>query len=227
MAAIASHIPAMEARRLSVERNHRLVLDGVDLSVARGEIVAVMGANGAGKTTLLRCLAGLSRPAAGEVFWFGQSPRQDFNSKRFVGMAAHQRALYRELSARENLTFAAELCGLSKAAAHVEQMLSLAGLQQHADLPTRRLSHGLQQRLSLCRALVHDPLIVLLDEPSAGLDEDGQHWARQLLLRLKDRERAVCLTTHDRSLAQCLPDRIVYLQAGRLSAQKPTWPEAA
>jgi heme ABC exporter ATP-binding subunit CcmA len=224
---MTSHTPALEGRGLSVELNDRLVLDGVNLSISAGEIVAVMGANGAGKTTLLRCLAGLRRPTLGEVFFFGQAPRRDLNLKRLVGLAAHQRALYGELSSRENMMFAAELCGIPEASARVEQMLSQAGLQRHADLQSRRLSHGLQQRLSLCRALVHDPLLVLLDEPSAGLDEDGQQWARQLLLRLRERERAICLTTHDRSLARRLADRIVYLQAGCLSAPTPNWSAAA
>jgi heme ABC exporter ATP-binding subunit CcmA len=224
---MASDTPAMEVRRLSIELNGRLVLERVDLSVAPGEIVAVVGPNGAGKTTLLRCLAGLKRPSSGEVLWFGQSPGQDVELRRSVGMAAHQRALYGELTPRENLLFAAQLCGVSDAIPRVQQMLTEAGLERHAGMQTRRLSHGLQQRLSLCRALVHDPPLLLLDEPSSGLDEEGRRWLKQLLLQLRDRSRAICLTTHEQNLACSLADRVLRLEEGKLSLKGPAWTAAA
>jgi heme ABC exporter ATP-binding subunit CcmA len=223
----ASDTPAIEVRQLFVELNGRRVLNHVDLSVAAGEIVAILGANGAGKTTLLRCCAGLKRHTSGEVLWLGQLPRQNIELKRSIGMAGHQRALYGELTPRENLLFAAELCDVSNATHRVEQMLTDAGLQRHAGLQTRRLSHGLQQRLSLCRALVHDPSIVLLDEPSCGLDEQGQQWLRQLLLQLKNRGKSICLATHEPWLAHGLADRVLRLERGELSLQEVAWRSAA
>jgi heme ABC exporter ATP-binding subunit CcmA len=220
-------MPPLEACSLSIELNGRLLLNRIDLSVAEGEIVVILGANGAGKTTLLRCFAGLKRPTSGDVRWFGQSLRKNIQLRRFVGMAAHQRALYGELTARENLMLAAQLCGVADATNRVDRILTDAGAQQHAGMQVRRLSHGLQQRLSLCRALIHDPAIVLLDEPSCGLDEHGEHWLRQLLLQLRNRRRAICLTTHDHELAHNLADRVVRLEAGRLSLESAVWTEAA
>jgi len=179
----------------------------------------VLGANGAGKTTLLRCLAGLTPPRSGVVLWFGKSPQRHPELRRSIGMVAHQHWTYRELTPRENLLFAAQMYGLVDAVSRVEQLLAEADLQRNADQPTGQLSHGMRQRLSICRALVHDPAILLLDEPFSGLDDDGQQWLRLLLLQLQSRSRTICLSTHNRELADDLADCLFRLDKGKLRGE--------
>lgn len=208
---------ALEARRLSVEFKGQLVLDEIDFRMGLGQVVAVTGRNGAGKTTLLRCLAGLLRPTSGDVHWFGQSPRRNQILRRSIGMVAHQRFLYEDLTARENLLFAARMCDVRHPDSRVEQLLGESGLQRRADQPAASLSQGMRQRLSICRAVVHDPPILLLDEPLSGIDDDGRQWLGGLLLQLRARARAICLTTHENSLACRLADRVLRLENGKLN----------
>jgi heme exporter protein A len=206
----------IEARELSFERAGQFVLDRVNLKIRTGEIVAVLGANGAGKTTLLRCLAALCAPRSGDVLWLGQSLKRDAKLRRLIGMVAHQDWVYSELTPRENLQFFAGMYGVSNAQARIEQSLSEADLLRHADKPTEGLSHGMRRRLSICRAVLHDPPILLLDEPFSGLDEQGQQWLRQLIARRSDRSTAVLFTTHERAIAGDLADQVLCLKSGKL-----------
>jgi heme ABC exporter ATP-binding subunit CcmA len=208
---------------MTFERAGRLILNQVDLSISSGEIVAVMGTNGVGKTTLLRCLAALVAPTAGEVSWLGQSPQQNRALRRSIGMVAHQDWLYGELTPRENLFFSAEMYGVAGAGLRVEQLLSEAHLLGHASKPTDQLSHGMRRRLSICRGLIHDPSILLLDEPFSGLDDQGRIWLEQLLARERARSKGICFTTHERGIAQSLADRQLILAAGRLQSFE-SWP---
>jgi len=207
---------AIEAQQLSFERDGRLILDTTDLSIARGQIVAVLGANGAGKTTLLRCLAGLLRPATGEVRWLGQLPQNNTALRRSIGMVAHQDWLYGELTPRQNMLFSARMYGVANAKARTEELLSEAGLLQYANKAADRLSHGMRRRVSVCRAMVHDPPILLFDEPFSGLDDQGQSWLQGLLAQLRSRSRAICLTTHAPDQVLCVSDRLVRLEKGKL-----------
>jgi heme ABC exporter ATP-binding subunit CcmA len=224
---------AIEARQLTFERADHLVLDRISLCIATGEIVAVLGANGAGKTTLLRCLAGLARAASGDVHWFGASPRRRPMLRRLIGMVAHQDWVYGELTPRENLLFCAQMHGVDESNSRCEQLLSAAGLLAHADKATNRLSCGMRRRLAICRALVNDPPILLLDEPFSGLDDGSQVWLERLLAELRAQSRAICLTAHRRELADRLADRCVELHAGKLrtvNRERPrvsSWEEAA
>jgi heme exporter protein A len=213
-----AHRAGIEARHLTFEREGRLILDKVDLSVSPGEIVAVLGTNGVGKTTLLRCLAALVAPTAGVVTWFGQSPQQNRALRRSIGMVAHQDWLYGELTPSENLLFSAEMYGVTSAGVRVEQLLSEARLLGHASKPTDQLSHGMRRRLSICRALIHDPSILLLDEPFSGLDDQGRAWLEQLLAGRRTCSKAICFTTHERGIAQSLANRQLLLAAGRLES---------
>ena len=212
----ATGAAAIEVRGLSFERAGRLVLNDINLCVEPGQIAAVMGANGAGKTTLLRCLAGLAQPTSGHVLWFGQSPRRSVALRRAIGMVAHQDWLYAELTPRENLLFAAGMYNVGSATARVEQLLSESGLLPYAKMGTDQLSHGMRRRLSVCRALVHGPRILLLDEPFSGLDADGQQWLGRLLVQLRATGVAICLTTHHYELAQRIVDRLLKLSGGQL-----------
>lgn len=205
----------LKAQRLSKTFGHRTVLSWLDLEVAEGESVALIGSNGAGKTTLLRCLAGLVRPTEGRVLWFGQPATADPSARRLLGMAAHESFLYPSLSPRENLVFAARMYGMPRPADRAEDLIAGAGLLMHADRPCARLSRGMRQKVAVLRALVHDPPIVLLDEPFSGVDAEGTAWLIRVLEELRARGRALCFATHDEQAAAALADRVLHLRAGR------------
>jgi heme ABC exporter ATP-binding subunit CcmA len=193
--------------------NGRPVLVQVDLSIHPGEIVALTGTNGAGKTTLLRCLAGRLRPGAGEVLWFGQSPMPALH--HLIGFSAHQPQIYPDLTASENLLFAARMCAIARPRVRVVELLATTGLARVANQAAGRLSQGLSQRLSLARALIHDPPIAILDEPFAGLDAAGRDWLVHWLCELRTRRRAIIFSTHDDEQSRSLADRTLELVTSR------------
>jgi heme ABC exporter ATP-binding subunit CcmA len=207
--------PALEATNLTRRFGRRLVLRNLDLAVPGGCCVALVGANGSGKTTLLRCLAGVLKPTAGQVRWFGR-PAGTAALRHLVGLAAHESFLYPHLTARENLRFAARMHALAGPSRQADAMVDQVGLARHADLPVARLSKGLRQRAAVARALIHDPLLVLFDEPFAGLDAEGAAWLADLIARLRERGRALCFSTHDLPSARRLADRVVSLEDGHL-----------
>ncbi len=199
----------------------RDVLRGLGLRLAPGEIAALTGANGSGKTTLLRCLAGAVRPTVGEVRWFGEPAGVEPRSRRVVGFAAHESGLYPHLSLRENLLFAARMCHVPRAAARADGLLATIGLADHARRLPGEVSQGMRQRVSLARVLIHEPPILLLDEPFAGLDAEGTAWLDRLLAGRRGMGGATIFSTHDPAHAQRLADRVLRLHAGRLDAPSP------
>jgi len=156
-----------------------------------------VGPNGAGKSTLLRILAGLARPSAGSVAVCGASPGRDPAIRRAIGLLSHQSQLYDDLSAAENLTFAARLYGLSDPAGTARQSLVTFGLGERSDEPVRRLSRGLLQRVAIARALLHGPALLLLDEPFTGLDALATDQVVALLGEELTRGRALVLVSHE------------------------------
>jgi heme exporter protein A len=194
----------------------RTILDRLDLQISRGEVVAVCGVNGAGKTTLLRCLAGQLRPNRGEVLWFGESPHRSPATNRLVGFASHESCLYSELTVRENLLFAARMWGLPRAAERTSQALHTTGLERCSNQQVGELSKGMRQRVSITRALIHDPPIVLLDEPFAGIDASGRQWLEDWFTDLRARDRAICFTSHDEPQCRRVADQCLELRAGKL-----------
>jgi cytochrome c-type biogenesis protein CcmF len=206
----------LEALSLSRECGGAPILDRIDMHLEAGEIVALLGANGAGKTTLLHCLAGRLRPTSGQVLWFGESPHRRPDLHRLIGLAAHESYLYSELTSLENLLFAARMQGVESPRKRAAQLLAATGLERRADTAVRRLSKGMRQRLSIARALVHDPPLVILDEPFAGLDEVSRRWLEGWLRELRADRRAICLTSHDGAQSQRLADRVFELCDGRL-----------
>jgi len=208
------------ARQLTRAMNGRPVVARADLAVQAGELVALTGANGAGKTTLLRCLAGRLRPTSGEVLWFGLAPSPA--SHWLLGYAAHEGHLYPELTASENLLFAARMHSLPQPQQRVDEMLAKTGMTRYSGQAAGRLSQGLRQRLSLARALVHDPPIVLLDEPFAGLDTAGLAWLENWLRELRTRQRTIIFSSHDDQQCRALADRKLELQSGRLQTASLT-----
>ena len=186
----------LEARGVTRAFGGQRALRGVDLSLGAGEALAVAGPNGAGKTTLLRILAGLMRPTAGEVrLAGGRSPREPA-ARRRVGLLSHQSHLYDDLTAAENLQFTARLYGLPDAAARSARALEAAGLAGRADEPVRQLSRGMLQRVAIARALLHEPEVLLLDEPFTGLDAPSADRLRARLEAERSRGRALVIVTH-------------------------------
>jgi heme exporter protein A len=185
--------------------------------------VALLGANGAGKTTLLRILATLARPTAGHLTIGGLPlPEQAGAVRRHLGYVGHQTFLYDELTIRENLTFYGRLYRVAALPDRITAVLGQVGLAERADDRVRALSRGLQQRASLTRAILHDPPILLLDEPDTGLDVSADHVLRSLFADDRGRPRTVILTTHNLERALALTDRVVVLDRGRIVLDRPS-----
>ena len=211
-----SHCIAIEVNRLTHRYGSRIVLNNLHLEIAAGESVAIVGANGSGKTTLLRCMAGLTRIQDGEVNWFGRPAANPPESRRLVGMAAHDGILYPHLTVRENLVFAARMYAVSNTGLQADCLLQAAGLEPYAFRQARKLSRGIRQRLSILRALIHNPKILILDEPFAALDAAGINWLGLTLQELRCRECSLCFTTHDLLLAKTYANRMLELRGGVL-----------
>jgi len=207
---------AIEVRRVSKRFGRHLVLDDVDLEIAAGESVVLTGSNGAGKTTLLRAMAAIIRPTSGEILWFGKSANGHHAGRRSIGMVAHENRLYPHLTLRENLVFAARMCDVARPHDRAESLLETVGLLAHGGRLPPVLSKGMRQRLSLARALIHDPPILLLDEPFEGLDVDAEHWLTELLQGLRKQRRTLCFVLHDEAKTRQLADRVLHLCQGQL-----------
>ncbi|HEY8082446.1 MAG TPA: ABC transporter ATP-binding protein [Solirubrobacterales bacterium] len=189
---------AIELRGLRRDFGERAALDGLDLTLARGESMVVLGPNGAGKTTLLRILATLLRPSAGEVSVLGANlPGEAWKIRGKIGFLGHDPLLYRDLSGRENLRFHARLHGLAGDAAEerIAVLLTAIGMERRADERIAELSAGMRQRLAICRCVLHQPELLLLDEPDSNLDVEGRELAQGLIGPQSDCTRV--LVTHD------------------------------
>jgi len=188
----------IELRGLWREFGERVALDRVDVFLAAEESLVVLGPNGAGKTTLLRILATLLRPSGGEARVLGCSlPNEAWKLRGKIGYLGHEPLLYRDLSGRENLRFQARLHGVEREAAEVriEELLRALGMERRADERVAELSAGMRQRLSICRCVLHQPALLLLDEPDSNLDVEGRELARELIGPGPGRTRVV--VTHD------------------------------
>ena len=187
----------LQAEGLTRSFGGRRAVHGVTLELDSGECLALFGPNGAGKTTLLRLLAGLLKPTAGTVRIQGQLLRGDASARAQVGFISHQSMLYGPLTVRENVELAARLYGLRKPASAATEALAEMRVLDRADSPVRSLSRGLQQRVSIARAMVHRPRVLLLDEPYTGLDALGAAMLTELLARLRGDGATLVLVTHN------------------------------
>lgn len=209
--------PPIAARGLRRNWSGRPVLAGLDLVVEPGELVALYGANGAGKSTLLRVLGTLLRPTGGELRLFGCDVRRGtIAARQRLGWVGHDTACYPDLTGRENLEFHASLHGLARAGARVDALLAWAGLEGAARTPVRSYSRGMAQRLTLARALVHEPALLLFDEPFSGLDTEFAARLAALLAEHCERGGAAIVSAHDDSRLAAIASRTVTLVAGRL-----------
>lgn len=203
-----------------------VALAGLDFTVPAGRVLAVLGPNGAGKSTLLRLLAGLSRPSAGRVrVGAGGDDRRQMRGQ--VGYVGHATFLYPNLTVRENLLFAGRLYGVAEPGRRADALLAEQDLEALAGRQAGSLSRGQAQRLAIARGLVHDPPVVLLDEPSTGLDPTAADRLAARVRALAAAGRAVVLVTHDLAQAAALGDRALLLVRGRAAFDSGDAPPAA
>jgi len=196
-----------------------VALDGLSLNVRRGEIFGFLGPNGAGKTTTLKILLGLVRATSGQAYLLGQ-PAGDVAARGRIGFLPESPYFYDYLTAEEFLGFYGQLAGLNRAAIYqrVEDLLGLVGLAEARTRQLRKFSKGMLQRVGLAQALIHDPELIILDEPMTGLDPVGRKQVRDLILSLRDRGKTVFFSTHILHDVEMICDRVGIVMKGRLVA---------
>lgn len=213
--------PGVEARRLSKAFGTRKALDDVSFSLPEGAFLSIFGPNGAGKTTLLRVLATLARPTGGEAYVAGIDLKEDPDKVRErIGLISHQPMLYPDLSAEENLMLYAQLYGVEDPASRVADLLDAVGLSHRRIDPVRTFSRGMTQRVSIARALVHDPDVVFLDEPYSGLDPHAVDIFDSLIETVHD-GRTFVMVSHDLSKGLSLCTHVLVLARGRVVEFSP------
>jgi len=197
----------------------KTVLRGLDFEVEAGEFVALLGPNGAGKTTFLRILASLSRPAMGEVRIAGYHlPGQAAAVRRRLGVVSHLPLLYGDLTAEENLRFYGRMYAVTELEPRIREVLEMVGLHPRRRDLVRTFSRGMQQRLAIGRAVLHDPEVILFDEPHTGLDQDACVMLDTVLGEVAARGRTVVMTSHDLARAADLASRFDVLSRGTIVA---------
>ncbi len=216
----AASAVVVQAEHVGKTFGRTVVLRDVTFTVAAGDVVTVFGPNGAGKSTLLRLLAGLTTPTAGALRLFG-SVEVDVAARARIGLAAHQSFLYPDLTARENLLFYARMYELPSPATCVDEWLTRVALADVAERAVRLFSRGMEQRLTLARALLHAPELVLLDEPWSGLDAAAGDWLADLLQDLRARGTTIIVATHDFDRGLAVATRTLIVHRGRLAWDAP------
>ncbi len=209
----------IQVRKLVKRFGLKPVLNGLDFQVAEGEFVALLGPNGAGKTTFLRILASLSRPSFGELLVAGyRLPSQAAAVRSRLGVVSHQPLLYGDLTAEENLGFYARMYHLASSGKRIQEVLELVGLASRRRDLVRTFSRGMQQRLAIGRAVLHDPDVMLFDEPHTGLDQDACTMLDNVLREVAARGRTVVMTSHDLARVAGLASRFDVLTRGKIAA---------
>jgi len=193
----------------------------VSLDISAGECVVFAGRNGSGKTTLLRIAARLARPSSGVVS-FLNGKKEKIDSPLAAGFVAHATMVYDELTAEENLLLFARLQGIAEPAARANTLLQAVGLLERRDSMVRTFSRGMRQRVAIARALLNEPSVVLLDEPTTGLDPQGASWFAQTLRGLRDSGRTILMSLHGESEVSGLATRAIRLDAGSVVADTRT-----
>jgi ABC-type multidrug transport system ATPase subunit len=210
---------AVELDRVSCRIGSATVLSELSLSLPSGAVTGVLGPNGAGKSTLLALVMGLRRPSAGSASVLGvRLPAKDAHLRRRIGVVLQETALYEELTAYENLRFAASLYGVRPADERIRAVLELLGLGDRAGSITGTLSGGMRRRIAIARALLHDPDLLIIDEPTLGVDVDTRHAIWSHIRVLRARGTTVLVATNYLDEAEALCDTVAVLQKGRLVA---------
>ena len=211
------------AEKIAKRFGHRVALDCIDFSIKEGEFISLLGVNGAGKTTLIRILATLSRPTSGNAsiagFRIDKAPE---NVRRHIGLMSHVTFLYGELTAEENLLFYGRMYSVTGLRQRTDELLQRISLNHRRFDLVRTFSRGMQQRLSLARSILHDPDVLLLDEPFAGLDVNATQTLTELIGEFTAQGTTVLLTTHNVEFALTHAHRILLLDNGRITFDTPT-----
>ncbi|MHA2621457.1 MAG: ABC transporter ATP-binding protein [bacterium JZ-2024 1] len=216
---------ALRVRHLAKKYGNIPALAGVSLSVHTGEIYGLLGPNGAGKSTLISIISGVLEPTAGEVFIRQENLfRAGERAKRFLGVVPQEIAIYEELSAEENLRFFGSLYGMrgKRLSERVSEVLEWTGLTEWRNQPASKFSGGMKRRLNIGAGIVHQPAVLVLDEPTAGVDVAGRLAIHTLVRRFADEGGAVLLTTHHLEEAEALCDRVAIIDGGRILAEGTT-----
>jgi len=209
----------IEVRKLVKRFGSKTVLRGLDFSVQPGEFVALLGPNGSGKTTFLRVLSSLSRLSLGDVRIAGYDlPQQAAAVRARLGVVSHLPLLYGDLTAEENLRFYGRMYGLPGLGERITEVLGMVGLELRRRDLVRTLSRGMQQRLAIARAVLHDPEVILFDEPYTGLDQDASAMLDNVLRTVAAQGRTVVMTSHDLARAESLATRFDILSRGIIAA---------
>ncbi len=208
--------PAIILEKVNKSIGNRAVLKEVSFTVEPGDIFGYLGPNGAGKTTTIRIILGLFKPDSGVVSIMGQDIKVDKNRKR-IGFLLESDGLYDNMSAYENMVYYAQIYGIAEPAQVIEKVLKLAGLSDRAKDKAGAYSKGMRQRLTLARAMVHNPDILILDEPTAGVDPSGQIEVRQIILEMAHQEgKTVFLSSHNLDEVQRICNRIALIDRGEI-----------
>lgn len=211
-------LSAIRADGVTKRFGHRLVLKGISVSVAPGERLAIFGPNGAGKSTLLRILSTVSSPTTGRIEVGGIDPEEDpLEARARIGVISHHPYLYDDLTAMENLRFYGRMYEVQDIDRRITQLAARVGLAARLADRVGTFSHGMQQRLAMARAILHDPDVLMLDEPEGGLDQEGLNLLVDLLNEPESgRRRAAIVITHQLDLGLALSDRVAILVGGRI-----------
>ena len=211
----------IEARGLEKNFGFKTALRKVDLFLKKGDCLALFGPNGAGKTTLIQILCSLMRPTSGTVKLAGldtQLNREVLH--KIIGVIAHDTFLYNNLTAAENLKFYGMMYNVPQLHEKTEELIKLVGLNEYINDQVQTFSRGMKQRLSVARAIIHDPMILFLDEPYTGLDQHGSEDLKQLLMQFRDQGKTIILTSHNLSRGLELCNQVAILKSGALIYQE-------
>ncbi len=193
------------------------VLESIQLAVDSGNVVAIQGANGSGKSTFLRIAAMLTSPSSGQISVNGvDALKRSADARQHIGAVMHSPMLYSDLTVRENLELFAKLCQLDASDERVETVVSRLQLDAHIDLRVRRLSHGYRKRVSIARAILHSPALLLLDEPETGLDQSSLAVLHEIIAEWRSNGRAVLIATHNSEFIDGIADFTLTMNSGRL-----------
>ncbi|TWE06338.1 heme exporter protein A [Neobacillus bataviensis] len=207
----------IELKKLTKQADNKLILLGVDLSIKKGETIAVLGPNGAGKSTLLKVLATLIKPTSGHVLINGLELRKkQIEIKKLLGYLPHSSLLYDHYSPLENLVFFGNIYGVQDVEQKARKLVKDVGLSFFLNEPVKNFSRGMIQRIAIARAIIHDPEILLLDEPHTGLDQGAISILNNVILSMKDKGTTTLMVTHDFKQAAEICDRVIIVKNGKI-----------
>jgi len=214
-----NRVEVIDVQNLTKMFNGQVVLNGIDFQVREGEVFGYLGPNGAGKTTTMRIILGVLKPTSGKALVFGKELGDNGDLRKRVGVLLENDGLYEQLSAYENLNYYAQLYTVSNRDEKIKNLLNFVGLSDRKNNKVGTYSKGMKRKLALARAIIHDPDVLCLDEPSAGLDPEAQVMVRDLILQLSRRKGiTVFLNSHNLDEVQRICSKIAILQRGEIKA---------